>query len=53
MDTYSIIFVLLMSIVIGIIVGTVMFEILVPFTRIPNHDSDDEHEEKLVWWDFD
>ena len=48
MDTFSIVFTILITLVIGILIGLELERV-----QRPNYDSDDEHEENLVWWDFD
>ena len=58
MEAFSIVFTILITLVIGILIGLELERVQPPLVRVRRHrraalGRDDEHEENLVWWDFD
>ncbi len=57
METFSIVFTILITLVIGILIGLELERVQPPLVRVRRRRAalgrDDEHEENLVWWDFD
>lgn len=57
MEAFSIVFTILITLVIGILIGLELERIQPPLVRVRRRRAalgrDDEHEENLVWWDFD